>query len=330
MSQFERSLQCPICKEFMDNPKCVKTCNHFFCDLCISREFSFRNKCPVCKEEYSKSDIIKIPFVSDMMDMYIRARKDLMEKFGNHSQEISQTREDQKSIISESQESFDWSEQLKNNKHTHEQIQKSKLPPLCFSLLKNNQLKEYLKKYSLPLHGTREQMIWRIKEFILRYNSNIDRTNPLPEEKIINSIIKEEKEREQLKTKTVTPNLAFFSIPKRKSDSTTINLVDSSFTDSFDGGLEAISPIKKEETKDSSIHTIILSPDDTNIIILTPPPKEEPKEEKYSPSFVDHSPNKNKRKSDDDTPTKWKKRCTVKIRTPLSKQSQSNSSLESK
>ncbi|KAG2386582.1 hypothetical protein C9374_002326 [Naegleria lovaniensis] len=338
LSAFENSLQCPICKELLDNPKCIRTCLHFFCDLCISREFSFRNRCPICKEEYSKSDIIKVPFVSDMMNLYSNARKDLIQQLTNSQKEHDRSDLNDRhstASISESQESFDWSCQRSN--HSSPSSSSSKIPSLCYSILKNNQLKEYLKKFNLPTHGTREQMIWRIKEYILRHNSNIDRVKPFSEEQIISSIVKEEREREQLKSKG-TVNSFFSKTPKKQDissaspssfDYSNSEITESTFNEPKVSRLNKslkISPHKDETIKDdsansSSFTAIVLSPEDSSIIILTPPFKRDENsddDDNERESSCSSSPQICKRKQapniSNDTPTEWKKRCTVKIR----------------
>ncbi|KAF0975860.1 hypothetical protein FDP41_005187 [Naegleria fowleri] len=343
MSLFENSLQCPICKELLDNPKCIRTCLHFFCDLCISREFSFRNRCPVCKEEYSKSEIIKVPFVSDLMDLYSMARRDLVQKLSNSQLEKEDQFNNNHSIapISESQESFDWS--FQRSKHSSPSSTSSsfsnKIPSLCYSILKNNQLKEYLKKFNLPTNGTREQMIWRIKEYILRHNSNIDRAKPFSEEQIISSIVKEEREREQLKSKG-TAHSFFSKTPKKKDTSVSPSSVDLS-SEISEGNIQFNEPTVSHSNKsqrlssyhsdkedhntnkdnsNSSFTAIVLSPEDSSIIILTPPFKNDDTtssddDDKERESSQASSPQIRKRKqTPNDTPTEWKKRCTVKIR----------------
>ena len=46
-----------------------------------------------------------------------------------------------------------------------------KLPCLLWSMLTEKQLREYCKKYCLPLKGKRPELIKRLKEYTLRYNS---------------------------------------------------------------------------------------------------------------------------------------------------------------
>lgn len=53
-----------------------------------------------------------------------------------------------------------------------------RLPKLCFNIMKEKQLKNKLREYHLPTHGSRQAMMSRLQEFTLQYNAQCDSLVP--------------------------------------------------------------------------------------------------------------------------------------------------------
>ncbi|KAL9654329.1 hypothetical protein ABK040_010359 [Willaertia magna] len=312
MSEFENSLICPICQNFMENAKFINKCFHFFCNLCICRELQFRNRCPICKIECSKCDLISIPFLNEINEKYKIARRDLIFSLLN-----SKIVNGQQELNNPFKENYFNQE---NEVNSSENENNEKLPSICFTLLKNHQLKEYLRKFQLPTQGSRELLIWRIKEYILLYNDNIENKRfSIPQ--IVQHVIKNEKEREKLKmkrTSKATSNLKDMfatTIKKQKVNSQTSDDNSPNFDEKI---------INNNVNNNGDV--VLISP--TTISPLL-------EEELLFDSFVEKKKeetniNKTKTKEqeklnqDSNTPSPWRKRWTVKIK-PKQKTNSQNS-----
>jgi SNF2 family DNA or RNA helicase len=52
--------ECVICMEVMESPCVIKNCGHKICDTCLPRVMQINSKCPLCRIDYTKADIIRI------------------------------------------------------------------------------------------------------------------------------------------------------------------------------------------------------------------------------------------------------------------------------
>ena len=52
--------ECVICMEVMQSPCVIKNCGHKICDTCLPRAMQVNSKCPLCRIDYTKADIIRI------------------------------------------------------------------------------------------------------------------------------------------------------------------------------------------------------------------------------------------------------------------------------
>ena len=66
--------ECVICMEEMDSPCVIKSCGHKICDTCLPMAMKMNTKCPICRVEYTRSDIIRISKVGD---------NELLRKYGS-------------------------------------------------------------------------------------------------------------------------------------------------------------------------------------------------------------------------------------------------------
>ena len=73
-----KDLQCPICLETFTPPVArLKGCMHYFCKACIGECHSARQKggrdaCPSCKAVYTRRDIIEDPYMSGLIDKFMK------------------------------------------------------------------------------------------------------------------------------------------------------------------------------------------------------------------------------------------------------------------
>ena len=52
--------ECVICLESMEFPCVIKTCGHKICDTCLPLAMERNKKCPICRIDYTVTDVIKI------------------------------------------------------------------------------------------------------------------------------------------------------------------------------------------------------------------------------------------------------------------------------
>jgi CHAT domain-containing protein len=80
-----------------------------------------------------------------------------------------------------------------NNNHSNGTIQNVKrIVPPVYALMSLKNLKDSLRKFGLSDKGEREDLIWRHKEYVLQFNSNLDSLNPKPIEHIIELVKRNE------------------------------------------------------------------------------------------------------------------------------------------
>jgi hypothetical protein len=54
-NEIDQELKCDICKEPLQSPVSLSTCNHTFCKECIKQWFNQKNSCPTCRQVDSNS-----------------------------------------------------------------------------------------------------------------------------------------------------------------------------------------------------------------------------------------------------------------------------------
>lgn len=108
-----------------------------------------------------------------------------------------------------------------SNNHSNSMIQNVKrIVSPVYALMSLKNLKDSLRKYGLSDKGEREDLIWRHKEYVLQFNSNLDSLNPKPIEYIIEivkrneQIIKQPSKASQEKKKSQKSIISMFSSQK--------------------------------------------------------------------------------------------------------------------
>jgi len=69
------------------------------------------------------------------------------------------------------------------------------LAKLAYDVLKDAQLRKFLKDYNLKTTGERQSLVWRLNEYILRYNASCDSLKPQSPAQIVREIDEEEDRR---------------------------------------------------------------------------------------------------------------------------------------
>ncbi|XP_065186640.1 uncharacterized protein LOC135817391 [Sycon ciliatum] len=74
-------------------------------------------------------------------------------------------------------------------------VSRKSMPRLVYTLLSDKQLRKHLRDCSLPTHGSKQAMVKRHQEFVLRYNAEADSSNPRSGVEIAKAIDEEERAR---------------------------------------------------------------------------------------------------------------------------------------
>ncbi|KAI9019032.1 hypothetical protein DFJ74DRAFT_204108 [Hyaloraphidium curvatum] len=82
--------------------------------------------------------------------------------------------------------------------------ERTRIPPLVFDILNDKKLREHCKKHGLAEVGTRGTLIRRLSEFILRYNANLDSEVPKPTRRIVDEVVRWERQIENSRPSSVT------------------------------------------------------------------------------------------------------------------------------
>eukprot|EP00668_Euglena_longa_P046467 GGOE01062152.1.p1 GENE.GGOE01062152.1~~GGOE01062152.1.p1 ORF type:complete len:623 (-),score=104.93 GGOE01062152.1:269-2137(-) len=67
--QFEKELQCSLCKGILDDPRATN-CHHLFCRNCVQQSIDGNNKCPICKMPVYRNELQKVQVLSNIVDLY--------------------------------------------------------------------------------------------------------------------------------------------------------------------------------------------------------------------------------------------------------------------
>ncbi|KAL4200638.1 hypothetical protein AMTRI_Chr02g212140 [Amborella trichopoda] len=69
LDKMGRELKCPICLSLLNSAVSL-TCNHVFCNLCISKYMKTGSNCPVCKVPYHRREIRPAPHMDNLVSIY--------------------------------------------------------------------------------------------------------------------------------------------------------------------------------------------------------------------------------------------------------------------
>lgn len=69
LEKMGRELKCPICLSLVNSAVSL-TCNHVFCNLCISKSMKSASNCPVCKVPYRRREIRPAPHMDNLVSIY--------------------------------------------------------------------------------------------------------------------------------------------------------------------------------------------------------------------------------------------------------------------
>ena len=165
MQAIDGMLRCPICKDFFNSAMSLPNCCHSFCSECIRRHMSYERTCPQCKSPIH-GELRKNIQIDEIVSAFSSCRHHLLKLVvrgaGAASPDCSSD---------DSQNDVDHPTQRLTSIHrpTHKHM-----PLTNYHGLQLSKLRQACKKLGLQL-GTREQMIFRHKEYTLQYNVQCDR-----------------------------------------------------------------------------------------------------------------------------------------------------------
>ncbi|TID15015.1 hypothetical protein CANINC_004686 [Pichia inconspicua] len=201
IADLDGALRCQICKELLQAPV-LTTCGHVFCSICIRRNLTVSQNCPLCHEETYESGLRKILLLDGIVTWFEQHRVQLQNALKvdtvDDSQSEGETGNDNEALCPVCGKRMPLQEL--QGRHIDQclaapsppptatakmQIQtngtnKPRLPNLDTSM-STVKLREKMSALRLPTHGTRSQLERRIKEYINLHNANLDALNPVSE-----------------------------------------------------------------------------------------------------------------------------------------------------
>ncbi|KAM4112341.1 hypothetical protein ACJW30_05G133100 [Castanea mollissima] len=69
LEKMGRELKCPICLSLLNSAASL-TCNHVFCNSCISKSMKSGSTCPVCKVPYRRREVRPAPHMDNLVSIY--------------------------------------------------------------------------------------------------------------------------------------------------------------------------------------------------------------------------------------------------------------------
>lgn len=173
----------------------LKKCRHSFCSFCIRNWMSGqRQHCPQCRHPAVESDLQRNPELDRLVNKVLQDHPELEDKV---SQDSSQTLatipegtcpvcllhigprrlEAHVDMCLTRPRSVAPYPSLKK-----ETIPQKKLPKRVYHLMKEKAIRKLLADHKLPTTGPKQALIKRHKEFVNRFNANLDAATPKPVE----------------------------------------------------------------------------------------------------------------------------------------------------
>ncbi|CAI8590892.1 unnamed protein product [Vicia faba] len=69
LERMGRELKCPICWSLLNSAASL-TCNHLFCNSCISKSMKSASSCPVCKVPFTRREVRAAPHIDNLVAIY--------------------------------------------------------------------------------------------------------------------------------------------------------------------------------------------------------------------------------------------------------------------
>lgn len=176
---------------------------YLVCSLCIRRCISLSSHCPVCRISVSSSDLVANRKLSLLIDIFgshpvqVHAPSivepepciDLTSSSTSSSLPscpICQCRVSSRLLESHANRCLDRS--ASKNAVLDSPVKGTRftkpLPKVAYHVVKDKQLKKLLSDNNLSIGGTRKERIKRHKEFVMRFNANLDSSSPRPASEI--------------------------------------------------------------------------------------------------------------------------------------------------
>lgn len=209
LSDLDSALRCQICKELLNAPV-LTTCGHVFCSVCIRRNLTVSQNCPLCHEETYESGLRKILLLDGVVTWFEQHRAQLQAALKVDTVDDSQSEGEGEGdgdggaacpvcgkrmplqelqgrhidkclaapVTSSSIPSTSSSPSPSMQVQTG--VCKPRLPNLDTSM-STAKLREKMSTLRLPTNGTRSQLERRMKEYINLHNANLDSIRPVSE-----------------------------------------------------------------------------------------------------------------------------------------------------
>ena len=175
MNSLEKSLMCPICSDFLQNPHFLP-CGHAFCSHCIrvqldkTLNYTTSDICPACRVKATSDQLKPSIAFSMIMENYLIVRKDIYQLMNDMKATIP--------IISDTAE-----EPIELNCNTNSTIRK--VPHAHFHGLSKEKARNILERAcqttncKLRMDGDKDTLEKRYREFVHLNNSQIGSLHPL-------------------------------------------------------------------------------------------------------------------------------------------------------
>ncbi|CAO3617848.1 unnamed protein product [Cunninghamella blakesleeana] len=207
LQTLDESLRCPICKEFFNTPMILSTCSHSFCAICIRRCLAAEQCCPKCRAPGFESNLHNNYDLDNIVNLEVKRSQSTivttMEKLQKSSRIKKNTEQTEDPNIATCPICQQKMPIVVINQHVNRCLEgDSRIPPLpndnpqssimatkkidpgkkppriVYDMYKEKDLRKALRELDLPDHGDRTQIVWRYKEYVALYNSNMDSGNP--------------------------------------------------------------------------------------------------------------------------------------------------------
>lgn len=216
MEALQATLLCRVCCGMPTAAMLIKSCGHHFCSLCIRRWMDGSTLCPVCRGPLD--ELIRLRLMDDItLALEAMPSVDLREQ----PEEVVLGKEEEKEqphgfvqcpICSDlfQQHRIEAHAELcllRPSKAEKPVEQRPRLAAVAYNLLSDKQVRQLLQEHTLSTKGKRADLIRRHKEFVARYNANLDARHPKP----TSAIVQETHKMDRILSSTSRGIQSFFS-----------------------------------------------------------------------------------------------------------------------
>lgn len=191
MEALQAALLCRVCCGMPTAAMLVKSCGHHFCSLCIRRWMDGNTLCPVCRGPLD--ELIRLRLVDDLALAFeaippVPVQQEQTKEIRDESKQppgfvqcpICSDVFQQHKIEAHAELCL-----LRPSKSEKPVEQQARLAAVAYNLLSDKQVRQLLQEHTLSTKGKRADLIRRHKEFVARYNANLDARRPKPTSSIV-------------------------------------------------------------------------------------------------------------------------------------------------